>query len=182
MYVSPFASIRNHRWIRLGPGCRVDHSVTLWCTFLKVGKFVDFNPGVAAYGRVEIGDFVLIAPNVMIAGGNHGTARIETPMYLQRDSSRGIVIEDDVWIGANAVILDGVRFGRDAIARVGLLRAPWARMRRAQVRRDYRRRRDGHAESPRSEGSFTTSGRYPLPCAHDLRVGATVRSCAGELF
>ena len=48
----------------------------------------------------------------MLAGANHSFDDRNTPMMFQRSFSKGgIVIEDNVWIGANYVILDGVTIG-----------------------------------------------------------------------
>jgi acetyltransferase-like isoleucine patch superfamily enzyme len=54
----------------------------------------------------------------MIAGGNHGI-RIGTPMILQDCSTAGIQICDDVWIGANASVLDGVTIEEGCIIAAG---------------------------------------------------------------
>lgn len=71
------------------------------------------------YGNVVIGDHVMVAPNVMIAGGNHGISRNGIPMISQPSISKGIVIGNDVWVAANAVILDGVSVGDGAIIAAG---------------------------------------------------------------
>ena len=58
----------------------------------------------------------MIAPNCMIASGNHGIKDNNIPMIEQQCYSKGkIVIEDDVWIGANCVILDGVKISTGAV-------------------------------------------------------------------
>jgi len=61
----------------------------------------------------------MVAPNCMIAGGNHNYSRIDKPMMFQGSNSKGIIIEDDVWIGANSSILDGVKIGKGAIIAAG---------------------------------------------------------------
>lgn len=70
-------------------------------------------------GKVTCGDGVRIASHASLVGFNHGYDDPDTPIYLQPHESRGITIEDDVWIGANAVIVDGVRIGRGAIIAAG---------------------------------------------------------------
>ncbi len=55
----------------------------------------------------------------MLAGGNHGTAISDVPMYYQPYTSKGISIGDDVWIGANSVIVDGVSVGSGSIIAAG---------------------------------------------------------------
>jgi acetyltransferase-like isoleucine patch superfamily enzyme len=90
-------------------------------TFLnkvKIGKYTQINPFTVIYGGngVYIGDNVMIAPHCMIAAGNHDYKQIEQPIRFARNLSRGpIIIEDNVWIGANCTITDGVRIGRDAV-------------------------------------------------------------------
>jgi len=61
----------------------------------------------------------MIAPNVVITGGSHGKELCGTPMFLQKCDAKGINIGSDVWIGANAVILDGVTIGTGAIVGAG---------------------------------------------------------------
>lgn len=118
-FVHPSASVRNWRYTSLGQGAHVHRSVTLWCSDLRVGARTQLNPGVVVYGRVCLGACVMVGPNVTIAGGNHRFQLRETPMMFQGASSVGVVIEDDVWIGANSVITDGVRIGRGSIIGAG---------------------------------------------------------------
>jgi acetyltransferase-like isoleucine patch superfamily enzyme len=80
---------------------------------LIIGRDVRLNYGVsiAATGSIRIGDRVRIGPYAMI---------IDTTFHDPHDRSKvpepqPIVIEDDVWIGAKASILPGVRIGRGAI-------------------------------------------------------------------
>ena len=117
-YVSPRANIRNYRFLYLGRNTIVNPHVTLWC-YLKSGHNVTFNPGTCVYGMVVIGSDVMIAPHVMIAGGNHGTLLNGTPMTLQTCDTRGIVIGSDVWIGANSVLVDGVEIGAGVVVAAG---------------------------------------------------------------
>jgi acetyltransferase-like isoleucine patch superfamily enzyme len=55
----------------------------------------------------------------MIAAGNHNFSRIDVPIMDQGNTAKGIRIEDDVWIGANSVILDGVTIRHGAIVAAG---------------------------------------------------------------
>jgi len=58
----------------------------------------------------------------MLAGANHsfGDRNTPMPMMFQGSFSKGgIVIEDNVWIGANCVILDGVTIGTGSIIAAG---------------------------------------------------------------
>lgn len=80
----------------------------------------EFNNIRAANGEIVIGDNCLIAQYVSIIAANHSTMK-DIPIREQpADLSRNTVhIGDDVWIGANAVILPGVRIGSGAIIAAG---------------------------------------------------------------
>jgi len=67
-------------------------------------------------GRTAIGSHVMIAAFSYVGGINHRSDRTDVPMINQGiDSRGGVVIEDDVWIGAHCVVLDGARIGKGSI-------------------------------------------------------------------
>jgi galactoside O-acetyltransferase len=70
-------------------------------------------------GRITIGDDVLIAQNVVIRASNHAYDRIDLPICEQGHTGGTIVIEHDVWIGANAVVTPDVRIGAHSIVGAG---------------------------------------------------------------
>lgn len=83
-----------------------------------IGEYTQINPFTVIYGGtgVYIGDNVMIAPHCMIASGDHDFKQTELPMRFAGNLSKGpIRIEDNVWIGANCTITDGVTIGRDAV-------------------------------------------------------------------
>ncbi len=69
-------------------------------------------------GRITIGNDILIGSNCVIRDSDHGTAR-HSPMARQEHTAGEIVIEDDVWIGANAVITSGVVLAKGTIVGAG---------------------------------------------------------------
>lgn len=71
------------------------------------------------HGGLTIGNNVLIAGHCHIVAGNHRFEDTHTPMMAQGIDSRGIVIEDDVWLGAGVKVLDGVRIGTGSIVSAG---------------------------------------------------------------
>lgn len=78
---------------------------------LFVGKNSKINSGCVIYtgNGVRIGENVLVAANCTFAPVNHEYRSKTIPIAEQRFklSKGGIIVEDDVWIGANCVILDG---------------------------------------------------------------------------
>jgi acetyltransferase-like isoleucine patch superfamily enzyme len=81
-------------------------------TFLGQGAEIEVNE------RVDIGAGVLIAPGVYITDHNHDTGP-GPPMYQRPCLAAPVRIGDDVWIGANAVILPGVSIGDGAVIAAG---------------------------------------------------------------
>lgn len=84
-----------------------------------IGAGTTINSGVAIYtgNGVSIGKRCAIAANCTFAPVNHEYNDTEKPITEQgfRPSRGGVLVEDDVWIGANAVLLDG------AILRAGCI-------------------------------------------------------------
>ena len=64
---------------------------------------------------VYIGNDCLISPHVLIIGGNYRYDRLDIPIKNQGHVSKGISINDNVWIGAGACIMDGSEIGSGAI-------------------------------------------------------------------
>jgi len=70
-------------------------------------------------GPVSIGDNVHIAQGVTITALNHNFADKDKSIAQQGVSTSPINISDDVWIGANAVILPGVHVGKHCVVAAG---------------------------------------------------------------
>lgn len=70
-------------------------------------------------GGISIGDDVYLAPRVQLLAVDHDYSDLDRPISAQPIITRGIVIEDDVWIGAGAIVLDGVRIGRHSVVAAG---------------------------------------------------------------
>ncbi|MCT7377636.1 acyltransferase [Chelativorans salis] len=86
---------------------------------VEFGAHCTVNPYACISGKVVCGDGVRIASLVSIVGFNHGFEDPDRPIHTQPHEARGITIEDDVWIGANAVVVDGVTIGRGAVIAAG---------------------------------------------------------------
>lgn len=76
-----------------------------------IGKNCFINSGCVLYtgNGITIGDRVAIAANCTLAPTNHEYKRSDISILEQgfRPSKGGILIENDVWVGANCVLLDG---------------------------------------------------------------------------
>ncbi|RFB88953.1 hexapeptide transferase [Rhizobium leguminosarum bv. trifolii] len=84
-----------------------------------LGDDCSINPYACVSGKVTCGNGVRIASHASIVGFNHGFDDPDRPIHRQGVVSIGIVIGDDVWIGANCVILDGVTIGNGAVIAAG---------------------------------------------------------------
>lgn len=85
-----------------------------------IGNNVSINRNTVIRGYFKIGNDVAIAPNCTIIGANHNFQRTDIVIKQQGVSNRGgIIIEDDVWIGANCVVLDGVTIGKGSVIGAG---------------------------------------------------------------
>jgi len=88
---------------------------------LTIGDNLSLNSNVviaASGGRIHIGNDVLIGPNVVLRAADHGLSRA-TPIIRQPHVGGVITIEDDVWIGANAVILKDVTLRKGSVVAAG---------------------------------------------------------------
>lgn len=77
--------------------------------------------------KVTIGNYVMFGPAVTIISGDHCTDVIGkymkeiTDAEKRLENDRDVVIEDDVWVGAGAIILKGVTVGRGSVVAAGSL-------------------------------------------------------------
>jgi len=74
---------------------------------------------IRGQGGVTIGDRVYTSPFTQIIAVNHVFDDPKRSFIEQGITAQGIVIEDDVWMGASAVITDGVRVGKGAVVAAG---------------------------------------------------------------
>jgi acetyltransferase-like isoleucine patch superfamily enzyme len=74
---------------------------------------------VRGVGGVTIGDRVYLSPMVHIHPNNHVFVDPDVCFIDQGITARGVTIEDQCWIGAMAIVLDGVTIGRCSVVAAG---------------------------------------------------------------
>ncbi len=78
---------------------------------------------LAGKSKIKIGNKIMFGPEVILVGGGHNTSIVGKYMYdvheKRPEDDLGVVLEDDVWIGARAVVLRGVTIGRGSIVAAG---------------------------------------------------------------
>ncbi len=139
--------LRHPRKIRLGDDVVIDDNVVLDAKgsdneglFIGNGVFVGrntilsckngdiliddhanlgFNCEIFSASRVRVGRNVLMAAYVYLVGGTHTFGRLDIPIIAQERISNGITVGDNTWLGAHAVVFDGVQIGAECIIGAG---------------------------------------------------------------
>jgi acetyltransferase-like isoleucine patch superfamily enzyme len=113
----------SNRGIRIGDGVFVGRNTILSCKNgdidLADGANLGFNCEIFSASRVTIGPSVLMAAYSYVIGGDHDFSDPTKAVLAQSRTSEGVTIDEGVWMGAGAKILDGVRVGAHAIVGAG---------------------------------------------------------------
>ena len=98
------------------PGVYMTHTYGI-----QVGRRFSINTGSLLDGRggITIGDGVMIGPNTVIVSSGHQHGQVDVPMTEIDHIMTPVLIEDDVWIGANCVIKGGVTLGKGTVVAAG---------------------------------------------------------------
>ena len=117
LFINPFWKLGRPKII-LREGSLVFRNVTIQGSgTLVLGKrsWIGSKSTIGVNEKIEIGNDVMIAYDVNIIDTDHRFSDLETPMISQGIVTKPIIIEDDVWIGSKAVILNGVTIGKGSI-------------------------------------------------------------------
>jgi uncharacterized protein (TIRG00374 family) len=85
---------------------------------IHIGDYANIgsNCRFASTSSITLGRHVLFANDCAIGLINHRSDLLDVPIMYQGFIDRGgVVIEDDVWLGAGVIVLDGVRIGKGSI-------------------------------------------------------------------
>ena len=115
--------------VSLGNDCILEHDIYfkydgVWAPgptiVVRNRVFLGFGCEFNVRRGLEIGDDCLIASGCKFVDHDHGASSRDTPMREQAGGAEAaIALEQDVWLGANVVVLKGVRIGRGAIVAAG---------------------------------------------------------------
>jgi acetyltransferase-like isoleucine patch superfamily enzyme len=92
---------------------------------LGSGCTIGSNSGIGAFsfvgaaGGVRIGCDVIMGQRVSFHSENHNFDRLDQPIREQGTSRQGIAVDDNCWIGANVVFLDGAHVGSGSVVAAG---------------------------------------------------------------
>jgi acetyltransferase-like isoleucine patch superfamily enzyme len=86
---------------------------------VMIGQRSRIGVGNVLIGPVTIGNDVILAQNIVMSGLNHGYEDITLPPHNQPVTKKQITLEDEVWVGANVVIVAGVTIGKHAVIAAG---------------------------------------------------------------
>lgn len=99
--------------VRLHKGVRIDVEGEVK---VKSGTIINTYTRIESMRLVEIGENVMIAPNVYISDRNHKYQDINIPMKMQGYYSKGnLKIGDGTWIGIHACVIGNVQIGKGCV-------------------------------------------------------------------
>jgi acetyltransferase-like isoleucine patch superfamily enzyme len=120
----------SERGVRIGSHTSIDRNLWLHCGgtpddhshgWFEIGEhsFIGPNAVIGAGGPIKIGSHVQFGPNVTMTAEQHlfddPRARIEVQGVVRK----GVVVEDDCWIGGQVTILDGLTIGHGTVVGAG---------------------------------------------------------------
>jgi len=109
--------------VNLGPYTIIEATGVV--TNLGEGVYIGKSSGIGGFsyiggaGGVTIGENVIMGQYVSFHSENHISDDVVVPIKFQGVTRKGIVIEDDCWIGAKVTFLDGAHVGRGCIVAAG---------------------------------------------------------------
>lgn len=91
-------------------------------TGIIIGNNSGLGVNCSIRGPLEMGDNIMMGPDVTILTSVHDTTRTDIPMNQQGFlPNKKVTIGDDVWIGARVIILPGVNVGKGTIIGAGAI-------------------------------------------------------------
>jgi acetyltransferase-like isoleucine patch superfamily enzyme len=124
--MGPDAHLVGTEKVSVGARLAVMGGLSIWVAgegSLEIGDDCSFNGNVQLYagpqGAVRLGNAVLLGPNVVLRNCDHNWRDPDRRIRDQGHSCDDIVLEDDVWVAANAVVLGGAILRRGTVVAAG---------------------------------------------------------------
>jgi len=113
----------SNRGIDIGRGVFLGRGTILSCKNgdIALGDEVNigFHSEIFSGSSVRVGRHGLFAAYTYLVGGGHAFGDPGRAVIEQERTSRGIVLGDNVWLGAGATVLDGVEIGSNVVVGAG---------------------------------------------------------------
>lgn len=119
----------SEKGIVFGRNVTIGKAVIIMCSGVIANKGIGLEIGdysavgaqsfLGCQGGVKIGSNVIMGPGVRIFSENHNYEDTSIPIRLQGESRKGVMIEDNCWVGSGATILDGVTIGTGSLIAAG---------------------------------------------------------------
>ena len=84
-----------------------------------IGHHTLIGMGNTIIGPITIGNNVIFAQNIVASALNHEYRDVHLPIHEQKILTAAIIIEDECWVAANAVITSGVTIGKHSVIAAG---------------------------------------------------------------
>lgn len=102
--IHPTASLRCGKNIYLGKNSHINQYCCVWAS---------------ENSKIILGDDLLMGPGCKLFSSNHDTKNIDIPMNIQPFVEKDIIVGNNVWLGANAVVVAGVKIGDGTVVAAG---------------------------------------------------------------
>ena len=115
-------------FIKISAGCVLEKDCLLWIAdesganpqiSLAENVYCGRSVYIGSYQPISIGKNSLVGANSYIISGNHRFSDVNLPIRLQGYEGNPIEIGDDVWLGAQVVVLPGVTIGDGSVIAAG---------------------------------------------------------------
>ena len=113
----------DNQGIDIGDNVFVGRNTIIYCQNgdIEIGDNANIGSNCQIFSakKVQIGKNVLIAAYCYLVGGGHIYEDMDLPIIEQGRTASGIIIGDNVWLGAGVTVLDGVSIGEGTIIAAG---------------------------------------------------------------
>lgn len=126
-YIKSLLGYKTYHFPRQGKNCSIgEHCIISKTEQIEMGDNVSIGPYAvlyAIYRKIIFGNNILLGPHVTIVNGDHSIRKVGVTIFENQEKlpqdDADVIIEDDVWIGANVTILKGVTIGRGSVIAAG---------------------------------------------------------------